>query len=384
MKVGIYYLSSLLHDESTILKQREAFLKELKYEFIEVKQDEFNKYPLTLILIETGGSEAKFKELSKKVNGPYYILTKGDNNSLAASLEILRYIHINHQKGEILHGSFDYINNRIKELLTLDNLGVIGKPSDWLIASDVNYNDALSKFNVNLIDISLDEVIANYQNDDNSYKVNGEFDKEELSKAYKLYKAFRTVKDKYNLKGLTIRCFDLLGALHTTGCLGLSLLNDEGITGTCEGDVPSLLAMYLLNRDLNLLSFQANPSRIDLDNQQMIVAHCTIPLKMTLTHNYDTHFESKIGVAIHGELPLDKVTIFKISNDLKYYYVGSGTITKNLYLDTLCRTQIEIKYADDLTYYLNRSLANHHLFVIGDHKDAIINMMTKYGLERVK
>ena len=384
MKVGIYYLSSIIHDKATILKQREEFLKELDFEFVEVKKDEFSKFPLTLIMIETGGSEALFKELSKTVKGPYYILTKGDNNSLAASLEILRYIHINEETGEILHGSFKYINNRIKELMNIDNLGVIGKPSDWLIASDVNYLDALNKFNVNLIDIPLDKVISYYNEDNNSYSYDSDYNKEELSKALKLSKAFHKVKDEYKLSGLTIRCFDLLGALHTTGCLGLSMLNDEGITGTCEGDVPSMLSMHLLNRDLGLVSFQANPSRIDLDNKTIVVAHCTVPLKMCNKFNFDTHFESNIGVGIHGELPLGKVTIFKISNDLKEYYVGSGTIETNMYDKNLCRTQIKVKYDDDLTYFLNRSLANHHIFVVGDYKDAIIHLMNKYGLERVK
>ena len=384
MKVGIYYLRSSIHDENILKDQRIDFLNNLDYEAVEVNENEFDKYPITLILVETGGSENVFKKLVETYKGPYYILTKGNNNSLAASLEILRYIHINGLKGEILHGSYTYINNRIKELLNADKLGVIGAPSDWLIASNVNYKNAFEKFNVNLIDIPVSKVMDYYNEDKNEYDLDMKYDKHELSKAEKVYQALERIVKENELKGITLRCFDLLKPLNTTGCLGLAKLNDRGITATCEGDVPSLLAMHLLNRDLGLLGFQANPSRINLDEHEIIVAHCTIPFKMCRRFDLDTHFESGIGIGIHGELPEGKVTVFKLGNDLKNYYVGSGTIMENLYEKTLCRTQIRVKYDDDLTYYLNRSLANHHIIIIGDHKQEIIDMMNKYGLERVK
>lgn len=384
MKIGIYFLSSVLHNQDIILKQRKEFLENLNYEFVEVNEEEFNKYPLTLIMVETGGSENLFKELSKTYKGPYYLLTKGENNSLAASLEILRYIHILGLNGEILHGSYSYINNRLAELANIDNLGVIGHPSDWLIASNVNYKEALNKFNVNLVDIDVNKVIEYYNEDQNNYTFDVDYDQNEVSKALKIYHALEKIVKDNNLKGLTLRCFDLLKPLNSTGCLGLSLLNDNNITATCEGDIPSMLTMHLLSRDLHLLGFQANPSRINLDDKQIILAHCSIPLKMTEKYCFDTHFESSIGVGIHGELPVGKVTIFKLSNDLKYYYVGKGTILENLYENNLCRTQIKVKYDDDLTYYLNRSLANHHIVVIGDHEQDIVKMMQKYNVERVK
>ncbi|MDY4787758.1 MAG: hypothetical protein SO253_00380 [Bacilli bacterium] len=384
MKVGVYYLSSAIHDQELILKQREQFLSNLNYEFVEVKENEFNKFPVTLIMVETGGSENLFKQLATTFKGPFYLLTKGENNSLAASLEILRYIHILGLTGEILHGSYSYINNRIAELANIDTLGVIGNPSDWLIASYVDYKNALTKFNVNLIDIDVNKVIEYYNEDQNTYTFDVDYDQKEVSKALKIYNALERIVKENNLKGLTLRCFDLLKPLNSTGCLGLSLLNDNHITATCEGDVPSMLAMHLLNRDLNLLGFQSNPSRISLDDKQIILAHCSIPLKMTEKYCFDTHFESGIGVGIHGELPVGKVTVFKISNDLKYYYVGKGSILENLYEKNLCRTQIKVKYDDDLTYFLNRSLANHHIVAIGDYEEKIVKMMQKYNVERVK
>lgn len=48
---------------------------------------------LKLIFVQTGGSEGLFLENLKVLKEPYYILTNGGNNSLAASLEILTYLN---------------------------------------------------------------------------------------------------------------------------------------------------------------------------------------------------------------------------------------------------------------------------------------------------
>ena len=41
----------------------------------------------------------------------------------------------------------------------MHRLGVIGKPSDWLISSDVNYQSAKDLFEIELININISELI---------------------------------------------------------------------------------------------------------------------------------------------------------------------------------------------------------------------------------
>ena len=109
----------------------------------------------------------------------------------------------------------------------------------------------------------------------------------------------------------------------------------------------------------------------------MVLAHCTLPLDMVESYNLDTHFESGIGVAVKGILSEEKITIFKLSKNLKDYYVTTGRIVRNLYEDNLCRTQIYIDVDDNIEYFLNRPYGNHHVVVYGDHKEALINYMKK-------
>ena len=112
----------------------------------------------------------------------------------------------------------------------------------------------------------------------------------------------KQIVEKYNLTGVTTRCFDLLTSLKSTACLALANLNDEKITATCEGDIMSMITMRIASLVGDGYAFQANPSRIDIKNNSMLIAHCTIPTKMTTSYKLDTHFESGIGVAIKGEL----------------------------------------------------------------------------------
>lgn len=382
MKVNIYPLVSSLHNHDTINSNTKILLDELMnisdISFSISSIEELYDSDLPLILIQSGGSEGLFLENIKKLKPPFYLLTYGHNNSLAASLEILSYLKDNNLDGEVIHGSNEYIINRIKELtktLVKYRYGVIGKPSDWLIASNVNYNNALRVHNIELVDISIDLVKDYYFKSDNDYDFKFNFKEEEVDKALRLHKALSKIKEEYNLDGLTIRCFDLLNELKTTSCLSLSLLNKEGIIGTCEGDIPSMISMHILNKISGQPGFQANPSRIDIENKKMVLAHCTLPLNMTKSHKLNTHFESGIGVAIKGYLKEDKITIFKLSKNLKDYFVTTGNIIKNLEESNLCRTQIEISVDHNIEYFLNRPYGNHHIIIYGDYEEQIKEYM---------
>ena len=384
MKVNIFPLVSSLHNQNKINENTLKLLNELMsisdIEFNISSIDELYNSDLSLILIQSGGSEGLFLENIKNLKPPFYLLTYGYNNSLAASLEILSYLKDNNLEGEVLHGSNEYIIKRIKELTKVNvkyRFGIIGKPSDWLIASNANYETAKRLHNIELVDISINKVSDYYFKSINDYNLEFKYDSKEIDKALKLHKVLNKIKEEYNLNGLTIRCFDLLEKLKTTSCLSLALLNKEGVVATCEGDVPTMISMHLLNKLTNQVGFQANPSRIDVENKKMILAHCTLPLNMVDKYNLDTHFESGIGVAIKGYLKEEKVTIFKLSKNLKDYYVTTGTIIKNLEESNLCRTQIEVSIDDNIEYFLNRPYGNHHVVIYGDYKNDIIKYMSK-------
>lgn len=388
MKIGILKIVSSLHDHNVIDNNTSLFIssieKELNSKLDFITKEQVRNYDLVLTLIQSGGSENQFKKMYKELPKPYLLLTYGSNNSLAASMEILSFLHNLRLEGEILHGSTSYIVNRIKYHLdskknVCQRLGVIGRPSDWLISSNVDYSFVKEKLGIELVNISLNELVNNYKkiiSNDSKLEFDYDFKDSEVKNANNLYKALVKIKNDYSLNGLTLRCFSLLNKIKTTGCLGLALLNKEGITATCEGDIPTMLSMHVCNLVMGNPGFQANPSRIDLEKGEIVFAHCTIPLNMINNPTLMTHFESGIGVALRGDLDLTKVTIFKLGSDLKSYFVETGNIVENLKEDNLCRTQVRIKM-DNLESFLTNPKGNHHVIIYGDHKKALIDFLEK-------
>lgn len=133
----------------------------------------------------------------------------------------------------------------------MDRLGLIGKPSDWLIASTYDVEAIRTRLNCELVEINICEVTSL-----------GEVESGEAG-ALKIYNRLREIVDTYQLTGLTLRCFDLLTTVKNTGCLALAKLNAEGIPAACEGDVPALLTMVLAHRLTGCSGFQCNPARVN-------------------------------------------------------------------------------------------------------------------------
>ena len=344
-------------------------------------QDEF-----ALLYVASGGSEGYFIEVFDKLKSrPCYILTSGDSNSLAASMEILSFLQRNGGRGEILHGDIDAIAARIRSLkaactakasLKGKNLGLIGKPSNWLISSVYSPDAIMEKLGMGFVELSIDELVAEIekktypQNKWTKLLLSKDFDKNEIEKALWVYGAVKRLCDKYSLAAVSVRCFDLLDTVHTTGCLALAILNAEGIYGGCEGDVPALLSMAVLGAVSGKPCFLCNPSRFDTKTNTALFAHCTIPVDMPRAFELDTHFESGIGVAVKGSFDEGQCTIFKCSGDLSRHHAQQGSIIDRPFQPNLCRTQITVSL-DDFSYFLTQPIGNHHIICRGSYAQAM-------------
>lgn len=326
-----------------------------------------------VVAVLSGGAEAQFVQLVQAqeidLKRPVYLMVSGFSNSLAASLEILSYIRQHNGIGKIMQNANDVnffdgeesaslTRQPLEKVLQNDKkqrLGLIGAVSDWLIASKVDYRDVLRKMNLEIVEVPISEVTSL-----------GEVDPG-MKGAEAIYERIKELIVKYKLDGVTLRCFDLLKTVKNTGCIALSKLNDEGIPASCEGDVPLLLTMMVCKRLTGEPGFMVNPARVQPDGQ-ILFAHCTLPLTMTEKHEYTTHFESGIGVAIHGELPAGDYTLVKMSGDMKRLLAVNVTLTRCQYEQNLCRTQVWIQTTPIVSnYFFTDPIANHHLLIRGHH-----------------
>ena len=394
MAIHIYTLTSDLHDEQTVDTTTRQFLATLGHDYVFRGHDysDYGEAPLSLLFVRTGGTEGLFlrllPQLRQQTDQPFYLLTSGTSNSLAASMEILSYLNAHRLRGEILHGDSAYLQHHISLLMRVEQakrrfrdcrLGIIGKPSDWLIASDYDPVRIFSSLGITMVDIPMAEMLQVYHAlpiDDEPMGTSLTTDERilrALPGAHHIYKTLRQLVDQYQLSGLTLRCFDLLTSVQNTGCMALARLNSEGIVGGCEGDVPTMLSMMIAQALFGVSGFQANLSRIDHATGELLFAHCTIPLNMVERYELDTHFESGIGVGIRGYAPNGPVTIFKVSGDLRRSFIAEGELVASTSEPNLCRTQQRIRLSDpsQARYFLTEPIGNHHVILPGHVADCL-------------
>ena len=326
-----------------------------------------------VVAVLTGGTEALFMELvrEKKIDlqRPVYLLVSGYSNSIPAALEILSFIRQRNGIAKIMQHPKDTVFADLNDTASLtrtplakvlkntgkQRLGVVGKPQDWLIASQVDYKEVLKTMDMELVDIPFSELESL-----------GEVDPG-MKGAEAIYQRLKEIIAKYKLDGITIRCFDLFTTVKNTGCIAVSKLNDEGIPAGCEGDIPVLLTMMICKKLTGEPGFMGSPARIQPDGQILLVK-CTIALTMTNKHEYTTHFESGIGVAIHGEVPAGDYTLVKLSPDMKRLLAVNVKVTRCQYEKNLCRTQIWVQTTPIVSQYLLTSpLSDHHVLIKGHH-----------------
>ncbi len=396
-KINFIFLRSKVGNDSRFKDEEKArFLNALNAnnDFI------FDPSGESIFFIETGGTEEEFKSIFEDFKEPYLLLATDANNSLPASLEIASFLRKNGKKFKLFHGKPEEVKEQLKseeiakipaksqgflKFSKLNNmrLGVVGKPSNWLISSDVDYKAAKEKFGVELIDISTEEFFdqiskTNKKIDPIIFEplLNEKVDSRTLDGALQIYCALRDLIVKYKLNGLTVRCFDLLSSVKNTSCLALAMLNKDGYIATCEGDIPAMLSMAIVKKAFNQSSFQVNPSYLNLKERYGYFAHCTIPLDMCLSYKFDTHFESGIGLGISGRVNLGKVTIFKMNGNLQDYEIFEGNVVENLHKNNLCRTQVKVQFNESIDEMFTSPNGNHLIIFYGAHKEELVRIFS--------
>ncbi|UCG90365.1 MAG: hypothetical protein JSU57_01140, partial [Candidatus Heimdallarchaeota archaeon] len=382
-------LSQLAIDENQIITPNHYLSKEYSYSLND------RHY----LFVGTGGTEndiASFIQQSE-LKPPIILLSYDSNNSLPAAMEIRKYLDEQGIKTHIEHGTLEQlaltlqewkqfvsIENKLKEI----RIGVFGIPSEWLIASKVNEKAIEKVWGVKIIYIPISNLIS-FQNNEIPVKI-GEIEKKFIKQATEFDVTQQAVKEagllkekllqftkESQLNAITIECFSLLLETDITACYALSYLNDMNIIAGCEGDIPSAFTMLLVNLLTGQTPFMGNVVHVNEQENTIHLAHCTVPLGIIESYSITTHFESGKSIAIKGKFKIQQeVTILKIwGEDLTDHWVGEGKIVANLTSTSACRTQIELSLDEPVKYFLESSLANHHILILGKYKEKVTRFL---------
>ena len=400
MKLNLITFASSLASRESIFTDHHELLDAIneKYDVQYIFPEELDK-PLpegaTMVLAGSGGVEEMVKANIDRLPPYVVLIADGLKNSLAASLEILSWMRLNDRHGRVLHGPTSFIMQGIDDYVTAHDaisklqgkrVGVIGKPSGWLIASNVDYAAMHNRWGVEMVDVPLDEVVKGYEAipDSEVQDITDEFinkamgmkepSRDEIVKAMRLYRSVKGIVERYRLDAFTLNCFDLIPTTHTTGCVALALLNQEGIPAGCEGDEQTLLTMLAVQTATGEMTFMANPSKI-LDNaaHEMVFAHCTIAPAMTDRYIVRDHYESLSGVAVEGIFDPMEMTVVKCGGrSMELYFISKAQLLECTTNPNMCRTQLHLRLDEPLDYFLERSIGNHHVIVKGNHVEKLI------------
>jgi len=407
MKLNLITFASSLASRESIFTDHHELLDAIgaRYDVHYIFPEELDDKPIegpTMVLVGSGGVEEMVKANIDRLPQYVVLIADGLKNSLAASLEILSWMRLDGRYGRVLHGPTDFIMQGIDDYASAQaatatlrgkRIGVIGKPSGWLIASNVDYAAMHERWGIEMVDVPLNEVVKGYESttDDEVQDITDEFinqaigvkepSRDEVVKAMRLYRSVKGIVQRYHLDAFTLNCFDLIPTTHTTGCVALALLNQEGVPAGCEGDEQTLLTMLAVQAATGEMTFMANPSKI-LDNaaHEMVFAHCTIAPAMTSRYIVRDHYESLSGVAVEGILdPMDMTIVKCGGRNMEHYFISKARLLECTTNPNMCRTQLHLRLDEPLDYFLERSIGNHHVIVRGNHAARLETVLRMLG-----
>ncbi|OYT48317.1 MAG: hypothetical protein B6U85_02975 [Desulfurococcales archaeon ex4484_42] len=345
-------------------------------------------HSLLIVPVLTGGTEHIIYKLTT-LGLPIALIAHKSSNSLAAALEVKAKLMYEGYPAELFllgSGIKDHLEAFIKASETYKELKklkvlLIGDPSPWLIYSSLNLRKYEEVLGIKIVKVSIDEILSTINEVDESEFQNVlesllgvktiEPKRNDLLNSLRLYIAIKKLALRYNSKLITIRCFDLISH-GVTACLPLSLLNDEGIVAGCEGDIPAALTMYILSKLSGKPTFMGNI--VWVEDKDILLAHCTVALKLVGSFIFRSHFESGIGLSIEG-YPIKGliITIARLDMNRDELRVSIGRImnTEPLLKNRACRTQFLIRFEGNPKYVINESIGNHYVIAVGDVRKSL-------------
>jgi L-fucose isomerase-like protein len=399
-RFGYSVVASSLHDAQAVASftaPARALLEELGGAGVDAGGSGEGSAPKVFV-VATGGTERLLldsiaeRRLTHRAE-PTVLVAHRAHNSLPAALETLAAIQQSGGRGRIVSLTDDVATDRaaldeaigdLEAIAAMHSarLGVVGGPSSWLVASSPDPEVVRRRWGPEVVTVEPTRMIELTRTPVTPTGVLAErftkvadpvrstVDRQAVDDAMGVRSALLDVLDNDELDAVTVRCFDLLGDPGTSGCLALASLNDDGIVAGCEGDVPSALAMLWVRQLLGRPTWMANPATLDVERNELVLAHCTVAPSMVESWALDTHFESGMGVGISGQFAVQPITLIRVGGaDLEQCWIAEGDIISTGDDADLCRTQVTIAlstgHVGDL---LTHPLGNHLVLAAGHHE----------------
>jgi len=276
-----------------------------------------------------------------------------------------------------------------------------------ILLVNTNKGDAFQALGATVEPVSFDEINAAYRKVDpgeagiwtdrwiDEAERVMEPTREDINDSAAIYLAMRDLLAERSAQAITINCLGgfYSGKLPGYPCLGYRQLNDDGGScGTCEAQIPDILAMLVCRYMFDRASFASDPV-LDTATNRIIYAHCVAPTKMfgpdgpANPFRIRSHAEDGKGASIQSLLPAGYMTTsFRMSGDLKAMAIHQAKAVGNVDENKACRTKLAAEVKGDIgRLFLEWDRFSwHRLTVYGDVQDEIEEFAKAFEMEVVR
>ena len=220
--------------------------------------------------------------------------------------------------------------------------------------------------------------------------------REEITKSARLCLGMLKVVAAERAHALTINCLGLFGmkGLPAYPCFGFVRMNDVGLVGVCEADLPSTLTQVIYQHMTGRPGFVTDPV-FDTSSNTVIHAHCVAARRMdgpsgeAAPYAIRSHLEDHKGAVLQTRMRIgQEITMAKlVRGDLKAMaargpalaasppecyglntmLVSTGTIVGIPDVDRACRTKIAVRVRDARKMLEGWSYGLHRVIFYGNH-----------------
>jgi hypothetical protein len=217
----------------------------------------------------------------------------------------------------------------------------------------------------------------------------------ELVNSAAMYLGMKSILKKRAAHAITVNCLGGFygGHIHAYPCLGFHELNNEGLVGGCECDVPSAAAMTGLGILTKGRPGMISDPVLDTAERHIIYAHCVAsnrvfgPRGPANPFEILTHSEDRKGASVRSLMPAGYMTTtVELSDDRKEILFHRGQAVGNDPNDRACRTKLVVEPVGDFEklFTMWDKWGWHRVTFYGDLKEPVYALAEAIGWKVVE